>query len=169
MESFQQTMNEYKKQLEKGIVQQAYKGLMEYIMGLRTHFMKKYPDYEVPGNIYFGYMDMTYFSIVPKSFQQRKLKIAVVFIHGTCRFEAWLAGINKQVQEKYWKLIKDSGWNQYQVVPSTKGADAIIVHTLEGNPDFEDLDALTKKIEEETLTYIKTIEAFFSKNKIDLS
>jgi len=67
MESFQQTMCEYKNQLEKGIVQKAYKGLMEYIMGLRTHFMKKYPEYDVPGSIYFGYMDMTYFSIVPKS------------------------------------------------------------------------------------------------------
>jgi len=41
MESFHEYMNEYKKQLEKGIIQKAYKGLMEYIMALRTHLKNK--------------------------------------------------------------------------------------------------------------------------------
>ena len=59
MGSFQENMTEYRKQLEKGSIQEAYKGLMEYIMGLRTHFMKKFPDYIVSGSIYYGYMDMT--------------------------------------------------------------------------------------------------------------
>ena len=36
----------------------------------------------------------------------------IVFIHETCQFEAWLFGVNKQVQKQYWQLIKDSGWNQ---------------------------------------------------------
>jgi hypothetical protein len=37
MESFHEYINEYRKQLEKGAIQGAYKGLMEYIMSLRTH------------------------------------------------------------------------------------------------------------------------------------
>jgi len=96
--------------------------------------------------------------------KQRKLKIAIIFIHEACRFEVWLAGINKQVQEKYWKLIKDCGWDHYQLVPCTQGADAIMVHIVEGNPDFGDLHALTKQIEKGTLTFIKDIEVFFSKH-----
>ena len=43
MESIQAAIDEYKKQIEKGYIQKAYRGLMDYIMGLRTHFMKKYP------------------------------------------------------------------------------------------------------------------------------
>jgi hypothetical protein len=62
MGSFHESMNEYRKQLEKGAIQEAYKGLMEYILALRTHFKNKYPDYFVSGSIYYGYMDMTYFS-----------------------------------------------------------------------------------------------------------
>ena len=85
MESFQEYMNDYRKQLEKGAIQEAYKGLMEYIMGLRTHFTKKHPDYDVSGSIYYGYMDMTYFSIFPKSMKDRKLKIAIVFLHDAFR------------------------------------------------------------------------------------
>jgi hypothetical protein len=156
-------MNEYKKQLEKGAVKKAYRGLMEYIMALRTHFKNNYPDYFVSGNIYYGYMDMTYFSFIPKSLKQRKLKVAIVFIHEACRFEVWLAGYNKQVQAKYWKLFKESGWNKYSVVFATEGVDSIIEHVLAGNPDFSDLDALTKQIEKAALKFIEEVESYLSK------
>ena len=65
MESLHECMNEYRKQLEKGYIQKAYRGLMEYIMDLRTHFKNKYPDSFVSGSIYYGYMDMTYFAFSP--------------------------------------------------------------------------------------------------------
>lgn len=162
MESFAESMNEYKNQLGKGAIQRAYKGLMEYIMGLRTHFNTTYPDYSVPSNIYYGYMDMTYFAVIPPFFKQRGLKIAIVFLHEACRFEVWLAGYNKQVQTKYWKIFKESGWKTYPIVPSPQGADSILEHTLVDNPDFRDLEALTKQIEIETLDFIQDIENFLS-------
>ena len=162
MESFHEYMNEYRKQLEKGAINKAYKGLMEYIMDLRTYFQNKYPDYVVSGSIYYGYMDMTYFSFFPRSLKQRNLKIAIVFIHEAFRFEVWLAGFNKPVQTEYWKLFKESAWDKYHLVPTTKGADSILEHILVANPDFSDLDALTKQIEGETLEFISDVESFLS-------
>ena len=164
MESFQEYMNEYRKQLEKGAINKAYKGLMEYIMSLRTHFKNKYPDYFVSGSIYSGYMDMTYFSFFPKSFKDRKLKIAIVFIHEAFRFEVWLAGNNKQVQSKYWQLFKESDWNKYHIVSTTQGVDSIVEHILVDDPDFNDLDTLTVQIERESLKFIKDIESFIYKH-----
>ena len=155
MKPFHEYMNEYKKQLKKGDIQVAYKGLMEYIMQLKTHLNNKYPEYHVPGNIYHGYMDMTYFSFFPESLKKRKLKVGIVFVHETFKFEVWLFGINKQVQAKYWKLLKDSGWNKYHLVSTTKGNDSILEHTLTDNPDFNDMDVLTKQIEKGTLKFIK--------------
>lgn len=165
MESFDQYINEYKKQIEKGDVPKAYKGLMEYIMGLRTYFKNTYPDYFVSGSIYYGYMDMTYFSFTPESLKERNLKIAIVFVHDTFRFEVWLGGYNKQVQSKYWKLFKAGGWNKYHLVPTTEGMDSIIENVLVENPDFSDLDALTKRIEKTTLQFTKDIESFLTKPK----
>ena len=162
MDSFNENMNEYRKQLEKGAIQAAYKGLMEYIMSLRTHLKNKYPDYFVSGSIYFGYMDMTYFSFSPKSITDRKLKIAIVFIHEAFRFEVWLAGNNKQVQSKYWKLFKESDWNKYHVVSNTTGVDSIVEQILVDNPDFGDLDNLTNKIERGTLKFLEDVEGFLS-------
>ncbi|MHA1990828.1 MAG: DUF7000 family protein [Candidatus Hodarchaeales archaeon] len=164
MESFHEYIIEYRKQLEKGVIQEAYKGLMEFIMGLRTHFKKKYPDYFVSGSIYYGYMDMTYFSFFPLSFKQRKLKIAIVFIYDTFRFEVWLAGYNKQVQSKYWKLFKESDWNKYHIVSTTKGVDSVLECILVDNPDFSDLNTLTKQIERESLKFIQDVESFLSKH-----
>ena len=165
MKLLNEYINEYRKQIAKGDIKEAYKGLMEYIMSLRTHFNNKYPDYFISGSIYYGYMDMTYFSVFPKTLKDRKLKIAIVFLHETCRFEVWLAGVNKQVQSKYWKLFKESGWDKYHIVSTTEGVDSIIEHILVDDPDFSDLDALTKQIERATLKFIKDVESFLSRRQ----
>ncbi len=164
MEPFHEYIKEYKKQLEKGAIQKAYKGLMEYLMNLRTHFKNKYPDYFVSGSIYYGYMDMTYFSFFPGSLKQRKLKMGIVFLHDAFRFEVWLFGYNKQVQSKYWKLFKESNWNKYHVVATTKGVDSIIEHILVNNPDFIDLNSLTEQLERGALEFMKEVESFLSKH-----
>ncbi|MBN2591163.1 MAG: hypothetical protein JXA96_14955 [Sedimentisphaerales bacterium] len=162
MDSFHEYMIEYKKQMAKGAIPKAYKGLMEYIMSLRTYFKNKYPDYSVSGNIYYGYMDMTYFSFFPDSLKKRKLKAGIVFLHETFKFEVWLFGYNKQIQTKYWEMLKDNGWSKYHLVPTTKGNDSILEYTLADNPDFSDLNALTKQIEQGTLKFIRDVEDFFN-------
>jgi hypothetical protein len=139
---------------------------MDYIMGLKTHFKKQYPDYFVSGSLYFGYMDMTYFSFTPPSLKKRKLKIAVVFLHEAFRFEIWLGGVNKQVQKKYWKLINEYGWDQYNLVSPAKGIDSILENILVENPDFSDLDTLTEKIEGRSLDFIRDVEHFLEEHKV---
>jgi hypothetical protein len=109
-------------------------------------------------------MDMTYFSFIPESLKRRKLKIAIVFNYDDFRFEVWLGGYNKQVQTKYWTLFKNGDWNKYHLVSTTKGVDSIIEYVLVENPDFSDLDNLTKQVENGTLQFINDIENFLSKN-----
>ena len=164
MESFHKYINEYRKQLGKGYIKEAYKGLMEYLTDLRLHLKNKYPDYFVSGSIHYGYMDYTYFYFFPKSLKHRKLKIVILFIHDTFTFEVWLAGYNKNVQVKYWELFTVSNWNKYHIAPTTKGVDFIIDYILINNPDFSDLDILTKQIEREMMNFIKDIEDFLSKH-----
>lgn len=164
MGSFHDSMIEYRKQLEKGAIQKAYQGLMKYIMHLRTYFQNKYPDYFVSGSIYYGYMDMTYFSFIPPSLKERKLKPAIVFVYDTFRFEIWLAASNKQIQSKYWELIKESGWDMYHLVRSIEGYDSIIEDVLVEEPDFSDLGSLTEQIEKGTLKFIKDVESFLSEH-----
>lgn len=154
-------MIEYRKQLEKGHVQEAYRGLMEYIMDLKTYLKNKYPEYSVSG-IYQGYMDMTYFSFTPDPLKSLKLKIAVVFIYDTFKFEVWLAGYNKNVQKEYWELFTENSLEKYHIPLSIKGRDFIVENVLVENPDFGDLDILTQEIEDGTLRFTEDIVEFLS-------
>ncbi len=163
MKSLQENMIEYRKQLKKGAIQKAYLGLMQYMLNLKNHFDTEYPDFSVSGGMYSGYMDMTYFSIFPKSLKDRDLKIAIVFVYDSFRFEVWLSGRNQKVLAKYWKLFKESGWDKYKIAAQGKWADSVLEHILVDNPDFSDLDDLTKQIDRGTLVFIKDIEGFLSK------
>lgn len=163
MKSFRESMEEYHTQIEKGDIQEAYRGLMEYIAKLRSYLHKKYPEYVISGSIYPGYMDMTYFAFFPESLQRLKLKVAIVFIHDAFRFEVWLAGVNKEVQNHYWRLFRERGWTTYLIPASIKGRDSILEYTVVQNPDFGDLDALTEQIERETVAFIGDVETFVSR------
>jgi hypothetical protein len=166
MESFHEAMMAYKKEMQQGTILRAYRGLMAYLMALRTQFAARYPDYVISGSLYMGFMDMSYFSFTPKALAERKLKIAVVFLHETCRFEVWLAAANKQVQTRIWQQIKASGWTKYPLVASTQGADAVIEHILVAEPDFSDLPALSGQIERGTLRFIQDVEEYLNLTKI---
>lgn len=165
MQSIQEDMNELRAQLRIGAIQKAYKTLLGYMLDLRIHFQNKYPSCSISG-LYQGYMDMTYFAIVPPSLKHRSLKIAIIFNYEAFRFEAWLSGANRQVQRKYWELFRDSQWADYRVVTPAKGIDSIIECNLAEHFDFGDLDSLTASIEENTVKFINDIEKFFSDHEI---
>ncbi len=156
-------MKDYREQLQKGAIQIAYRGLMDYMLALRANFQKNHPEFEVQGNIYFGYMDMTYFAIFPPELKQRKLKVAIVFLHEAFRFEAWLSGANRQVQVDYSNLIREKGWSKYPLTANPKSSDSILEHILVADSDFSDLDSLTKDIESGTIKFIGDLQKFSRK------
>ena len=90
------------------------------------------------------------------------MKLAVVFNYEAFRFEGWLAGRNRKVQQKYWKVFRDCQWDGCRVVAPAKDVDAIIECTLAEGLDLEDLDALTSSIENATIRFIDRIEGFLS-------
>lgn len=161
MPSIQEDMNEFRGQLRRGAIQRAYKALLDYMLDLRTRFKNRHPGYAISG-LYQGYLDMTYFAILPPSLKARDLKVAIVFNYEAFRFEAWLAGANRQVQRKYWELFRDSQWTKYRVVTPAKGVDAIIEANLAEEVNFGDLEELTARIEEETDRFIEQVERFLS-------
>lgn len=160
MESFSNSMREYQAQLQKGTIQKAYKGLMEYMTRLKVDFEKKVPEYGPASALYFGYMDMSYFSLFPKSLKERGLKIAVVFLHRECRFEVWLSGMNRQVGREYWQMFHENGWEKYRLVPSPKGSDSIIECIISADPDFDHPEALSQQLDTAVEQFIREIEAF---------
>ncbi len=159
MNSIQEDMDELKRQIEKGSIQRGYRALLTYMMELRTCFASQYGDSAVSG-LYQGYMDMTYFALFPPTLKGLDLKMAIVFNFEAFRFEAWLAARNRKVQRQYWELFKDSHWAGYRVVEPAGGIDSIVECDLAKGLGFTDRDALTSKIQSDTMVFLENMEGF---------
>lgn len=159
MEKMGDYISEYKKQLEKGQIQKAYKGIMGFMSGLRLYLGKKHPDF-ILSNLYFGYMDMTYFAFTPPELKEKKLKIAIVYLHEHGKFEIWLGGINRKIQSQFIKLLTKKDLGIYELSPALPGVDSIIEATLVEKPDFDNSLELKKQIEKKVFGFIKNISNF---------
>ena len=141
MKSFEAAMGTFQQQLKDGDLIEAYQGLMAFIRELRTHFEKTYPDYTVPTHIYYGYLDMTYFAVIPPALKPHKLKIAIVFDYERFRFEVWLSGANRKVQAEVWKQWKENPAGIYRLADDPKAA-----HLSFSSLTLEDVVALRRQI-----------------------
>ena len=162
MESINESIKEYATQLSKGRIQKAYKGILTFMSEIRSYLESKYPDYTA-GNLYFGYMDMTYFAFTPVGLKNKKLKIAVVYLHEKGVFEVWLAGDNRKIQAEYIALMSSENIGIYKLSQVIPGVDSIIESTLVEEPDFDHPEALKRQIEKKTMAFVKDIISVLDK------
>lgn len=136
MDSLNEHVLEYTSQLRRGHIQKAYKGIITIMTDLRTYLVSTYPEHST-GALYFGYMDMTYFSFTPPDLKKKNLKIAVVYLHEENRFEVWLAGCNRKIQADYIARLSKKNIGRYSLSQIQPGVDAIIAEIIIEKPDFD--------------------------------
>ncbi len=137
----------YKEQLEKGDIKIAYTELVKHVQNLKTIFSKDLGQEFSCGNVFQGYMDYTYFYLSNDYLNNKKLKLGLVLNHKDMRFEIWLLGQTKDIQEKYWNLLKGSKWVKKTEMPQY----SIIEAVLADSPDFNDLNSLSESIKNKFL------------------
>lgn len=153
----------YRVALQNPYIQLAYEKLVKYVMSLKAHAQKTYPERYSFGNISPGYMDYTYFPFADDFLRSRKLRFGVVLNHKALSFELWLMGQNIEVQKEYWNLLKSSSWNKHKKeMPKYSVLEVAIVP----NPNFDDLERLTEEISTTALSTAEEIHAYlhFAKN-----
>jgi len=163
MDSLNNYVKEYTIQLSKGQIQKAYRGIMAFISGLRTYLESMYPDYSASA-LYFGYMDMTYFAFTSPDLKNKKLKIAIVYLHEQNRFEVWLGGSNRKIQAEFIKFLTSKNLGKYKLSQALPGVDSIIESTLVEQPDFDQPEELKKHIEKKTIEFINDITSILNEN-----
>lgn len=164
MGSINEYIMEYTAQLRKGQIQKAYNGIMTFMSELRSYLASRYPDYTA-GSLYFGHMDMTYFAFTPPDLKNKKLKIAVVYLHEKGVFEVWLAGNNRKIQAEYIALMSRENIGEYKLSQVNPGVDSIIESILVEKPDFDHPEALKQQIEKMTMEFVKDILSILYESK----
>jgi len=145
MKDLNHYVDKYKEQLKKGDIQEAYVGLVKYVTRLGTTLSKNLSEHYSFGSLFQGYMDYTYFYYTNDFLKKRKLKMGLVLNHSKMQFEIWLLGHTIPIQEKYWEYFKFTKWNKNR---TTRPQYSILETTLIENPDFNDLEKLSRQIEE---------------------
>lgn len=149
---FDSYIDTYRKQLESGDIQKAYRGLIDYMMALKSHLIRQHPDY-VAGHFYPGYLDVTYFSFTPELLKSKQLKIVIVLEHEKMQFVVCLAGQNKQISKHYREVFKENSWQKYAI--SSDPQVSVVESVLVATPSFGDLDVLTEQIETKVVKFSK--------------
>ncbi len=158
MDSLNDQVKEYIIQLRKGEIQKAYSGIIAFMSGLRSYLEAGHLDF-ITSALYIGYMDMTYFAFTPVDLKNKKLKVAIVYLHESGSFEIWLAGSNRKIQAEYIEWMRDKNTGIYKLSKVQPGVDSILEATLIQNPDFDHLDELQNQIERKTLEFVKDISS----------
>jgi hypothetical protein len=158
MKTLNQLISDYTFCLQKGEVQAAYKGIIEFIGKLRADFTKKYPNYDV-GSVYQGYMDMSYFSLNTKQLKDKGLKIAIAYLHEKGTFEVWLSARNREILKKHEIVVNSIISNNTAMFHEENNQDAIIECTLTSTPDFEDQTSLINTIEQGVEQFVAAVNS----------
>lgn len=162
MSTIREDMAEFRHQLELGSIQKAYRALISYMTDLRARYKSEWGEQAVSG-LYLGYLDMTYFALLPPSLIPHGLKVAIVFNYDAFRFEAWLAARNRQVQRHYWELLHNYPIGEYRLVAPASGVDAIVETVLADYFEQDTTDALTARIQERTAAFVADMERLLSR------
>jgi len=156
-------LEELRRRLGEGAIQQAYNAIVGYMSGLRSTLEAAHEDWSV-GGLYQGYFDMTYFPVNVPSLKARDLKLAVVFDYPSFRFQVWLAARNRAVQRHYWELLRDTGWSHATLVEPAVGVDAIVAIDVAEGLALVDQEALTASIVDAAATLLGDLERFFDRH-----
>ena len=154
MNSLNHALKEYKALLHTSSLTFAYRGLMNFMMTLRTHFIHRHPEWNV-GSFHQGHMDISYFPLTTPLLQKEKLKVALIFHHPKIHFELWLCGKNKIIQKKFIEQLSRSTLGDYQL--SSPSSFAILEQVIIPAPDFDHSDELIKSIDSRTISFIQGV------------
>jgi hypothetical protein len=161
MKTLNQLINEYTDLLKQGELQKAYKGIIDFINDLRIDLTKRFPEYEM-GNLYQGYMDMTYFPMNSKDLKEKGLKIAIVYLHGRGDFEVWLCPRNRNNSTKYKTLLDEMIEKNDTLFHDDNNPDSILESTLILNPNFNDQKMLVNIIGQGVERFLSLVIGFLS-------
>ena len=132
----------YREVLASGEIQETYQDLVGIFQSLRTEFSKMYQGEFSVANVLHGYIDFTCFYLQNDFLKKSKLKLAIVLNHRQAHFELWLLGQTKDVQIRYWEMLKDVKWVNPDTMPDYSIFDIVLL----AHPDFDDAKQLSESV-----------------------
>ncbi len=136
---------QYTHSLQSGLSQRAYRLILSIFAGLKTELALRHPRDRIT-ELYQGYMDMSYIALVPKEYEEKGLKLCIVYVHKLQVFEFWLASRNRGLQDTWIKRLGGKLQEPYRLVEKGPGIDAIVSTSLMPTPSFANETELINQV-----------------------
>lgn len=127
----------YTELVAQGDIVRAYRIILSTLSHFKTAWEVAHPA-DNAGALYQGYLDMSFVSVAPAAFVDKRLKISLVFLHESGIFSLWLIAGNRAIQKSVFDSLKTVSLSQYALSVLTPGVDAIIAHDLPKPYAFDD-------------------------------
>ena len=141
-------IEEYKNIMKNTNLQKGYQEIIKLFRYLKVYFEKEMPEFKFTSNIVENNMDYSYFQFTNDKLKKNKLKIVFVFIHKEFKFQIWLSGINRNIQNIY-KNTK------YNLSINPNKTDYILSKDL--NLNYNDLKQSLIYLKKEVYSFINDI------------
>ena len=158
----------YSALVAQGDIARAYRAILSTLTRFKTAWEAAHPADNV-GALYQGYLDMSFVSVAPAAFTDKRLKISLVFLHDSGIFSLWLIAGNRAIQKTVSDSLRTIPLGGYARNPLAPGVDAIIAHDLPKPYAFDDPAALNEMLmqaaEAFTADMIQLIESLSNRSR----
>ncbi len=151
-------IKEYQNIIQTTNLQKCYQEFIKFFRYLKIYLEKAMTDYKFTGNIVENNMDYSYFQFSNEELKNKGLKIVVVFVHKSCNYEVWLSGLNREIQVKYYNMLKGN-YGKYTLTTNPNGLDYILKNILINNSDYNDIDKLLIQIKSKIVNFITDVKS----------
>lgn len=159
MKTLNQLIEQYTRELQRGELQTAYRGIAAFLGKLRGLFIKNHPELDV-SSVYQGYMDMSYFSVTNEALKKHGLKVAIVYLHEKGSFEVWLSARNRKTAESHASKLSHYISGAEGLFHDAGNPDAIMESVVTSNPDFDDESSLAENIQQGVERFIEMVNGW---------
>jgi hypothetical protein len=150
-------IEEYENIVKTTQLQRGYQEFLKFFNYLRIFLKKKFVNYKFTSSIVENKMDYSYFQMTSREYKLKGLKFVIAFIHKDSKYQIWLSGYNRSVQNKYFEKLKFKDL-KYNLTNNPNKTDYILKHDLV--VDYNNLEKLLIVIEEQVTNFINETNKF---------
>lgn len=149
-------INEYRKIMQTTNLQRGYQEFIKLFRYLKIYFEKELKEYTFTSNIVENNMDYSYFQFTNKELKVKGLKIVISFVHKEFDYEVWLSGFNRDIQNKYFKILEEKN-HKYTLTNDPNRTDYILKTNIISNYDYDNLEDMLKQMKNSVTEFINDL------------
>ena len=152
-----ESLQQFKKHSQDADFRAAYQGLLDFLRDTARAWEREQSDWTIKP-LYQGEFTISFIAVVSPGLADHGLKALLVFRYDCFRFQAWLTGRNRALQESAWNALKHHQWKDATLLQPSKDQPTILRTDLADGLELDQPARLQSKLKQGLFGFIQKIE-----------